>query len=107
MKNSHRLEVLKKLLKKKKKSILQPSPAKDSKLSSYWEETQIFLLLLSNLSGKSFRIRKCSPKIDKFKFELQEIAVRIFQLLSSFKFYLLLFLLGLVYFCVFEFCLID
>ena len=45
MKNILRSEVLKKL-QKKKKSVLQPSLVKDSKLSSYWEATQKFVVIV-------------------------------------------------------------
>ena len=57
---------------------IQPSPAKDIKLSSCWEATQI--ILLSEFIGIFSSVRKCLSKNDEFKLSFDEISVRIFQL---------------------------
>ena len=47
-------------------------------------------------------MRKCLSKKDKFKLSFNEMSMIIFQLLSSFKFYLLLFFSFQFCFRVFE-----
>ena len=48
---------------------MQPSPAKDIKLSSCWEVTQIFVIVI--IDWNILQYKKCLSKNDEFKFELQ------------------------------------
>ena len=48
---------------------MQSSPAKDIKLSSCWEATQIFVIII--IDWNILQYKKCLSKNDEFKFELQ------------------------------------
>ena len=92
-------ELLKKFLKEKEHPTTKSSERQETEqLLGGNPDILVFSL---NLSGKSFIIKKFLPKIYKFNLNFKEIAVRIFQLFSSFKFCLQLFPFSSSFFFIF------